>query len=221
MPAVTAFRPSDDSLSQYGCSGGTVACSVVRFRGNFFHHLRTHILNLSSSSISRATETPSLVMVGAPKDLSRNVTAFGPRGNFHCICASTFTPRSIFTRASLPNFTSLAAIIFIRLNSYVQCRARITLQQLPECRFGHDQHFFIVDLLGFHTVAIVENNDVANFTSSGFTSPFSRIRPLPTASTSPRVDFSRFEARSQNFSADFSFSTSRHDHAIMQWTNIH
>lgn len=29
--------------------------------------------------------------------------------------------------------------------------------------FGHDQHFFIVDLLRFHTVAIVENNDVANF----------------------------------------------------------
>ncbi|ABJ03690.1 hypothetical protein i14_4735 [Escherichia coli str. 'clone D i14'] len=31
------------------------------------------------------------------------------------------------------------------------------------------------------------------FTSSGFTSPFSRIRPLPTASTSPRVDLAAAE----------------------------
>ncbi|VDZ96448.1 Uncharacterised protein [Salmonella enterica subsp. enterica] len=29
--------------------------------------------------------------------------------------------------------------------------------------FRHDQHFFIVDLFRFHTVAIVKNNDVANF----------------------------------------------------------
>ena len=29
--------------------------------------------------------------------------------------------------------------------------------------FRHDQHFFIVDLLRFNTVAIVENNDIADF----------------------------------------------------------
>ena len=68
--------------------------------------------NLSSNSISRATDTPSLVMVGAPNDLSKiTLRPFGPRVTFTA-SASTFTPLSIFTRASLPNFTSFAAIFF-------------------------------------------------------------------------------------------------------------
>jgi len=68
--------------------------------------------NLSSSSISRATDTPSLVMVGAPNDLSKmTLRPLGPRVTFTA-SANTFTPLSIFTRASLPNFTSFAAIFF-------------------------------------------------------------------------------------------------------------
>ncbi len=68
--------------------------------------------NLSSSSISLATETPSFVIEGAPKDLSRTTfLPLGPKVTFTA-SASIFTPLSIFARASLPNFTSLAAIFF-------------------------------------------------------------------------------------------------------------
>ena len=71
--------------------------------------------NLSSNSISRATDTPSLVIVGAPNDLSKmTLRPLGPRVTFTA-SANTFTPLSIFTRASLPNFTSFAAIFFFSL----------------------------------------------------------------------------------------------------------
>ncbi|CSA30991.1 Uncharacterised protein [Vibrio cholerae] len=75
--------------------------------------------NLSSSSISRATDTPSLVMVGAPKDLSRTtLRPLGPKVTFTA-SARMFTPSSIFTRASLPKRTSLAAIFhFLSKFSY-------------------------------------------------------------------------------------------------------
>ena len=66
--------------------------------------------NLSDSSISFATETPSLVILGAPKDLSRTtLRPLGPRVTFTA-SASVSTPRNILVRASVSNFTSLAAI---------------------------------------------------------------------------------------------------------------
>src|SRR5258705_4384012 len=66
--------------------------------------------NLSASSISLATVTPSLVMRGAPNDLS--MTTLRPLGPSVTFTASArmLTPRSIFSRASAWNFTSLAAI---------------------------------------------------------------------------------------------------------------
>ena len=67
--------------------------------------------NLSSSSISLATVTPSLVMRGAPKDLSSTtLRPFGPSVTLTAF-ARISTPRSIFARASVPNLTSLAAIM--------------------------------------------------------------------------------------------------------------
>ena len=67
--------------------------------------------NLSSSSTSFATETPSFVTVGAPNDLSK--ITFLPLGPNVTLTASarTFTPCKSFTLALSPNFTSLAAII--------------------------------------------------------------------------------------------------------------
>ena len=64
--------------------------------------------NLSSSSISLATVTPSLVMRGAPNDFS--ITTLRPLGPSVTLTALArmSTPRSIFSRASWPNFTSLA-----------------------------------------------------------------------------------------------------------------
>src|SRR5580658_498458 len=68
--------------------------------------------NLSSSSISLATVTPSLVMRGAPNDLSRiTLRPLGPSVTLTAL-ARMSTPRSIFSRASEEKRTSLAAIAF-------------------------------------------------------------------------------------------------------------
>src|SRR5271165_903126 len=64
--------------------------------------------NLSSSSISLATVTPSLVMRGAPYDLSRmTLRPLGPRVTLTALLRMS-TPRSIRSRASDEKRTSLA-----------------------------------------------------------------------------------------------------------------
>src|SRR5271163_3028149 len=74
--------------------------------------------NLSSSSISLATVTPSLVMRGAPYDLSRmTLRPFGPSVTLTALLRIS-TPRNILSRASLENLTSLADMAF---NSRVDC----------------------------------------------------------------------------------------------------
>src|SRR6202049_2744922 len=68
--------------------------------------------NLSSSSISLATVTPSLVIRGAPNDLSRTtLRPLGPSVTRTAL-ARISTPRSMRSRASVENFTSLAAMEF-------------------------------------------------------------------------------------------------------------
>ena len=58
--------------------------------------------NLSLSSISLATVTPSFVILGAPKDLSiTTLRPFGPRVTL-TTSANLLTPASIFALASLP-----------------------------------------------------------------------------------------------------------------------
>ncbi len=136
-----------DGLRRYGRGVVPVACSVVRFRGNFFHHLRAHVSNLSSSSISRAAETPSLVLVGAPKDLSRTtLRPFGP-GDFHCICQYVYAAQHFHTSV-VTEFYVFGCHFSLSLNSYVQCRfadyASTIAERMSLSR--HDQHFFIVDL---------------------------------------------------------------------------
>jgi hypothetical protein len=70
--------------------------------------------NLSSSSISFATVTPSLVMRGAPYDLSsKTLRPFGPSVTFTAL-ARMSTPRNILSRASTENLTSFAAIFVLR-----------------------------------------------------------------------------------------------------------
>ena len=69
--------------------------------------------NLSSSSISLATVTPSLVMRGAPNDLSSTtLRPLGPSVTLTAL-ARMSTPRSMRSRASTPNLTSLADIFDI------------------------------------------------------------------------------------------------------------
>ena len=66
--------------------------------------------NLSESSISFATVTPSFVIRGAPKDLSKTTfRPFGPSVTFTA-SARILTPRNIPSRACVLNLTSLAAM---------------------------------------------------------------------------------------------------------------
>ena len=71
--------------------------------------------NLSSSSISLATVTPSLVMRGAPNDLSSTtLRPLGPSVTLTAL-ARMSTPRSMRSRASEEKRTSLAAIEWFSL----------------------------------------------------------------------------------------------------------
>src|SRR5262245_38643557 len=97
--------------------------------------------NLSSSSISLATVTPSLVMRGAPKLLSSTtLRPFGPRVTFSAL-ARVSTPRSMRSRASPENFTSFAAIS----NHSIDFDA-ISGDHAHDVGLLHDQEFLAVEL---------------------------------------------------------------------------
>ena len=111
MPAATDFMPSTkiDCANTVAVVVPSPATSLVRLATS-----RTSCApmfsNLFSSSISLATDTPSLVMVGAPNDLSiTTLRPFGPSVTFTAF-ARTFTPSIICLRASMPNFTSFAML---------------------------------------------------------------------------------------------------------------
>ena len=55
-----------------------VAGQLARLVGDLAHELRAHVLELVASSISRAIETPSLVIIGTP--VSRSRTTLRPLG---------------------------------------------------------------------------------------------------------------------------------------------
>ncbi len=113
-PAVTALRPSRtiacaSTVAVVVPSPATslvlVATSLASWAPRFSKR--------SSSSISRATVTPSLVMVGAPHFLS--ITTLRPRGPSVTFTASAsrFTPRSRARRASSSNSSILAAMTYL------------------------------------------------------------------------------------------------------------
>src|SRR5262245_41008275 len=111
MPAATALAPSRTMAwaSTVAVVVPSPAWSLV-----FWATSRTiwapMFSNLSSSSISLATVTPSLVMRGAPKLLSSTtLRPLGPSVT-RTAFASVSTPRNMRSRASAENFTSLAAI---------------------------------------------------------------------------------------------------------------
>src|SRR5262245_519406 len=112
--------------------------------------------NLSSSSISLATVTPSLVMLGAPNDFSR--TTFRPFGPRVTVTASarTFTPRRMRSRASWPNRTCLAGICFFLL----------ALDHTEDVILAHDQVFLAVEF-DFAARVLAEEDLVTDFDVEG------------------------------------------------------
>src|SRR5215471_7658944 len=108
--------------------------------------------NLSSSSISFATVTPSLVMRGAPKLLSSTtLRPLGPSVTFTALLRMS-TPRNILSRASTENLTSLAAII-VSPKQYqgVDASGGLLLghalfDDAHDVALLHDQEIFAIDL---------------------------------------------------------------------------
>src|SRR4051812_22375402 len=125
--------------------------------------------NLSSSSISLATVTPSLVMRGAPNDLSSTtLRPLGPRVTFTAL-ARMSTPRNILSRASTPNLTSLDAILKTPFVILVAGRDRrpgragggmgLAMRRLGGLALGHDgfvDHAHDVGLLHDQEVLAVD-----------------------------------------------------------------
>src|SRR5919109_2318078 len=111
MPAATAFIPS----RTIACAR-TVAVVVPSPATSLVFWAASRTIwapmfsNLSSSSISLATVTPSLVVRGAPNDFS--ITTLRPLGPSVTLTALArmSTPRNMRSRASVENFTSLAAM---------------------------------------------------------------------------------------------------------------
>src|SRR5215213_2495848 len=105
--------------------------------------------NLSESSISLATVTPSLVIRGAPKLFSS--TTLRPLGPSVTLTASAriVTPLSILARASVENRTSLAAIAAVSLLRWLSGglgRGGALLEHAHDVAFLHDQQLVAVEL---------------------------------------------------------------------------
>src|SRR6266849_651909 len=112
MPAATAFEPS---LTMAEASTVAVVVPSPAMSEVLEATSRTicapMFSNLSSSSISLATVTPSLVIRGAPNDLSSTtLRPLGPSVTFTALLRMSM-PRNILSRASTENLTSLAAMV--------------------------------------------------------------------------------------------------------------
>src|SRR5450631_87187 len=152
MPAATALAPSRTiaAASTVAVVVPSPAWSLV-LEATSLSICAPMFSNLSSSSISLATVTPSLVMRGAPYDLSSTtLRPLGPSVTFTAL-ARMSTPRSMRSRASTENLTSFAAIFCSPL-----CLTRQSLGSLlsgdglfdhaHDVALFHDQIFDTVDL---------------------------------------------------------------------------
>src|ERR1700709_1863425 len=109
--------------------------------------------SLSFSSTSLATDTPSLVTVGAPNERSRTtLRPLGPRVTLTA-SARTFTPATIFARADSWNLTSLAAIC----GSPDLFGTDLGFDDAHDVFFAHHEQLFALDLDGLAGVLAEEN----------------------------------------------------------------
>src|SRR6185437_10968359 len=162
MPAATALAPSRtiDAASTVAVVVPSPASSLVLLATS-----RTicapMFSNLSASSISLATVTPSLVIRGAPKLLSSTtLRPFGPSVIFTA-SARVSMPRSMRWRASPPNRTSLAAMSVLSSGLCRQWGLCVSWEEGPSGRLLlgdaalddahdvgllHDQEFLAIEL---------------------------------------------------------------------------
>src|ERR1700733_1597168 len=171
MPAATSLRPSFmiEAASTVAVVVPSPARSLV-LEATSRTNCAPMFSNLSSSSISFATVTPSLVMRGAPYDLSRiTLRPFGPSVTLTALLRIS-TPRNKRSRASDEKRTSLADMMF---NPWLEMRGRAgsgrlflrgacALDHTHDVGLLHDQKVLAVDLdLGAGPFA--EQHPVARF----------------------------------------------------------
>src|SRR5659263_247416 len=102
--------------------------------------------NLSASSISLATVTPSLVTRGEPNDFSMiTLRPRGPRVTLTA-SASASTPTLILPRASSLNFRTFAIVSFLLVCSLVWVGCGLLGQDRQDVVFAQDQVLHAVDL---------------------------------------------------------------------------
>src|ERR1700749_4157958 len=153
-PEETAFRPS--RMIAWASTVAVVVPSPASsevLEATSFTICAPIFSNLSLSSTSFATDTPSLVIVGAPKLFSSTaLRPLGPRVAFTAL-ARMFTPLNIRARASSLKRTSLAAIVVI---PYL-----LAFDHGHDVFFTHDHQIFTVDF-HFGAAVLAKQNLVAN-----------------------------------------------------------
>src|SRR5215469_7096193 len=151
MPAATALAPS----RTIACAS-TVAVVVPSPAWSLVLDATSRTIcapifsNLSASSISLATVTPSLLIRGAPKDLSSTtLRPLGPRVTLTAL-ARISTPRSIRSRASPLNLTSLAGMVSSSMAETGSSGALLflgaALDDPEHVGFLHDDELLPIDL---------------------------------------------------------------------------
>src|ERR1700738_3225893 len=183
--------------------------------------------NFSSSSISLATVTPSLVMRGAPNDLSSTtLRPFGPSVTFTALLRMS-TPRSILSRASTPNLTSLLAMMcslkcwgIRRLRGLLLGGGKIG-ENAHDVALLHDQQFLAVELdLGARPFA--EQDAVADLEIDR-----NQLAVFVTAALSDREDFALRRlflgsVRNDDAACGFVFGIDAFDHdTVVERTEFH
>src|SRR5436309_8258274 len=192
MPAATDLAPS----RTIACASTVAVVVPSPARSEVFCATSRTICapmfsNLSSSSISLATVTPSLVMRGAPNDLSSTtLRPLGPSVTRTAL-ARMSTPRSSLSRASVENRTSLAAMEFCSGSSMLRLAWRRSARRNSSTRTPasgdhahdvgllHDQQLLALELhLGARPLA--EQHLVAALDRGG--------DPVPGLVAAPRAD---------------------------------
>src|ERR1700758_1310856 len=148
-PAATALTPS--LTIAWASTVAVVVPSPARvlvLEATSFTIWAPMFSNLSPSSISLATVTPSLVMRGAPNDLSSTtLRPLGPSVTLTAL-ARMSTPRSKRSRASVEKRSSLGAILWflpVLASGGLALGAGATFDHPQYVGLLHDQQFLPID----------------------------------------------------------------------------
>src|SRR5581483_11437328 len=216
-PAATIFAPSTkmERARTVAVVVPSPATSEV-FEATSFTICAPMFSNLSSSSTSLATVTPSFVMLGAPNDFSS--TTFRPFGPSVTVTASArmFTPWRTFSLASLPNLTIFAAICDLPPTRFASA-----FQNAEDVVLAQDQVLLALDLdlgagvlpeqdavTGLH----VEWPDLAVLVDLALADP-DHLALLGLLLRGVRDDDPTLRL--------LLFLDTPDDHAVLQWTDLH